>query len=287
MTRLTLARLRSYRLTTYHLKPALRVRSEADAVRFVDERGFAYFWPIKGVELPSLWAAVAGNRPVADNHDDPGHVTWGWKDKLLGERRWYYAKILRGRATMISLVALPFFYALSENYGDMENDYLLQYEAGRMTQEAKSIFEALLRKGALDTIALRREARLAGKESNTRFERALNELQMGLKILPVGVAEAGSWRYAFVYELVDRWYPLLAAKARPIGRGEARAHLLDLYLQSVGAATESQIARLFQWRPAEVRQVGEQLEQGGRAAAFPDLFGQPGPWLVTAALMPR
>ena len=117
MPSITAAQLKAYRAQTYHLKPALRLRSEDDAVRFVNERGFAYFWPIKGVELPSLWAAVAGARPVADAHDDPGHVTWGWKDKLLGAKKWFYAKFLRGRATMISLKTLPYFYALSENYG--------------------------------------------------------------------------------------------------------------------------------------------------------------------------
>ena len=53
--------------------------------------------------MPSLWVAVAGDRPVPDEHDDPGHVTWGWKDGLLGKRRWYYGRVLRKRNTFISL----------------------------------------------------------------------------------------------------------------------------------------------------------------------------------------
>ncbi len=67
--------------------------------------------------MPSLWTAVAGDRPVADKHDDPGHITWGWKYKALGKKIWYYAKTLRKKATMISLEIAPYFYALSENYG--------------------------------------------------------------------------------------------------------------------------------------------------------------------------
>jgi hypothetical protein len=113
---LSASQLKAYRSHTYHLKPALRLKNANDALAFVNERGFAYFWPIRGVEMPSLWAAVAGNRPVADEHDDPGHVTWGWKDQLLGAKKWFYAKVLRSRATMISLKTLPYFYALSENY---------------------------------------------------------------------------------------------------------------------------------------------------------------------------
>src|SRR5713226_6642656 len=220
-------KLQAYRAHTFRLNRGAQLRSSEDAIRYVDERGFVYFWPIKGVDLPSLWTAVAGNRPVADKHNDPGHVTWGWKDQLLGARRWFYSKLLRGKATMVSLPALKYFYALSENYGD-PNDYLLEYEAGRLTLEARQVYEVLLTHGRLDTLALRREARLAGRDSSTRFDRALLELQRSLRILPVGVAEAGRWNYAFIYELVDRWFPEVVEQARSVGRGEARAKLLDL-----------------------------------------------------------
>ena len=281
MPHMTAAQLKAYRAHTYRLKPSLKLKSTDDAVKFVNERGFIYFWPIKGVELPNLWTAVAGNRPVADAHDDPGHVTWGWKDSLLGARQWFYAKVLRGKATMISLKALKYFYALSENYGDMHNDYLLQYEEGRLTQEAKAIFEALLNHGSLDTIALRREARMTGSESNTRFERALTELQVGLKVLPVGVAQAGAWRYAFIYELVDRWFPELAAAARPIGRSEAQAHLTHLYLRSVGVATEAQITQLFRWKPEETQQACEAVVGRRKAWRAEKVAGKQGEWMVT------
>ncbi len=278
------AQLKRYRAQTYRLKPSLRLKTESDALAFVNQRGFVYFWPIKGVELPSLWAAVAGDRPVADAHDDPGHVTWRWKDSLLGAKKWFYAKLLRGKATMVSLQTLPYFYALSENYGDFQHDYLAQYEEGRLTQEAKAIFEALLQKGRLDTVALRREARMAGEGSSTRFERALTELQTGLKILPVGVAEAGAWRYAFIYELVDRYFPALAEQARAISRGEARAHLADLYLRSVGAATENHIGQLFRWKSDEASQAVAALLKKRKARRAEKVAGQSGEWWVTARL---
>jgi hypothetical protein len=276
--------LAQWRTRTFRLATRLRLRNERDAVRFVNERGFVYFWPIKGVDLPSLWVAAAGERPVADAHDDPGHATWGWKDRLLGERQWYYAKILRGKATMISLETAKYFYALSENYGDPEADYLLQFEAGALSLEAKTIYETLLEKGALDTVALRREARMTARESNARFERALTELQTDFKILPIGVAKAGAWRYAFIYELASRWYPELPAEARRVGRGEARQHLIDLYLQSVGAATEAKIAFLFRWRPADVSRACADLVGAGRAWRPAEVGRQAGEWLATAEL---
>jgi len=247
MPRLDLKKLNSHRARTFRLPPSPRVTSPKAALHFVNARGFVYFWPIKGIDLPSLWTAVAGNRVVADKHDDPGHVTWGWKDNALGRKIWYYAKILRRKATMISLEIAPYFYALSENYGSPDEDYLLAYEEGRLTQAAKQVYEALLKEGALNTIDLRRAAKLANaKESE--FNKALEVLQSDFKILPIGVSEAGAWKYSFIYEIVSRHYPDLAEKARFISESDARRRLVELYFDSVGAAQERDVKKLFAWQ---------------------------------------
>ena len=244
---LDLNKLNKYRARTYRLSPFSRVSSPKAALDFVNTRGFIYFWPIKGIELPSLWTAVAGNRVVADKHDDPGHITWGWKDNALGKKKWYYAKILRRKATMISLEVAPYFYALSENYGSPEEDYLLSYEEGRLSQAAKQVYEALLNEGAMHTIDLRSASKLTNaKESE--FNKALEVLQADFKILPVGVAKAGAWKYAFIYEIVTRHYPELPEKARFINEAEARRKLIELYFESLGAAQERDVSKLFGWQ---------------------------------------
>lgn len=284
MPKISTTALKNYRAQTYRLAPRLKLTTPEAAVEFVNERGFVYFWPIAGVDLPSLWTAVAGQRPVSDKHDDPGHITWGWKDSLLGARRWHYAKLLRGKATMVSLATLPYFYALSENYGDYTADYMELFIAGRLTAEARAVYEALLEKGPLHTIALRKEARLTSKESSTRFERALVELQTGLKILPIGVAQAGAWKYSFIYEIVDRYYPALAERAGKFTRAAARQQLLALYLASVGAATERDAQKLFHWPPSEVQHASAALVEQGRAVRADSVANQKGAWLVTPEL---
>ena len=127
MPRIDLDRVQAYRRKTFHLPPARPLASQSQAQKFVDRRGFIFFWPIKGVELPSLWTAVAGDRPVADAHDDPGHVTWGWKDDALPKRIWYYAKVLQRKATVISLDTAPFFYALLITAKHRSSDPLCRY----------------------------------------------------------------------------------------------------------------------------------------------------------------
>lgn len=248
-----------YREKTFRTSESLRLKNKEQAVEFVNQRQFIFFWPIKGILLPSLWVAAAGNRPVPDEHDDPGHITWDWKDSLLDKRVWYYARVLRRRNTIVSLQAIPFFYALSPNYGDPENDYLEQYRLGQLTQESRLIYEALLKEGPLDTITLRKVARLSSPENTSRFSRALDTLQIELKVLPVRVTDAGSWHYAFTYDLTHRYFPELPDQARLISEKEARRTLIYWYLLSVGAASTSEVAQLFSWKLSLQKDVEDLL----------------------------
>jgi hypothetical protein len=284
MASISLKKLKTYRNRTFHLPPAPRLTKPEQALDFVNERGFIHFWPIKGIDLPSLWVAVAGDRPVADAHDDPGHITWGWKDGALGKKIWYYAKVLRRKATMISLTSAPYFYALSENYGSPEEDHLVAYREGRLTLAAKQIYEALLSDGAMNTIDLRRAAHLTSKSSDTEFNRALEVLQVDFKIMPVGVAEAGAWRYAFIYDLVAHHMPELVESARFIGEAEARQTLVLLYLQSVGAARALSISRLFGWPQDLTLRTIESLGKGRKVvrASHPS---EAGDWLTLPELL--
>jgi len=254
MAIIDLKKLNTHRARTFNLPPSKRVSTPAQAVTFVNKRGFAYFWPIKGIDMPNLWIAVAGDRPVADKHDDPGHITWGWKDNALDKKIWYYGKILRKKATIISLDIAPYFYTLSENYGSPEEDYLLTYEEGRMTQAAKQVYETILNEGAMNTIDLRRAAKLANAR-DSEFNKALEYLQSDFKILPIGVSDAGAWKYSFIYEIVPRHFPDLPEQARAIGENEARRKLVKLYFESVGAAQERDAVKLFQWKKDFVTKV--------------------------------
>ena len=278
-------KLEAHHKKTFRLAAADRLKDVESAVDFVHERNFIFFWPITGITLPSLWAAVAGDRPVADEHDDPGHVTWGWKDGMLDQRRWYYAKVLRKKATFIDLNFAPYFYALTENYGSFEDDYLTLYEQGRMTQEARRVYEALLDEGPLDTVALRRVTHLTSRESDYRFNRALTELQTDFKILPTGIARAGGWNYAFIYDIVGRYYPELPEQAHFITEPQARLKLAEAYFQSVGAARLGDLAKLFGWKNKVAEKVADQLVTSGYLQKGLLLRNQPGEWWALAELL--
>ena len=282
MTQINLTKLQSHRQRTFGLPPAKRLSSPAQALTFVNKRGFTYFWPIKGIDLPSLWTAVAGDRPVADKHDDPGHITWGWKDGALDKKIWYYGKILRGKATMISLEVAPYFYALSENYGSPEEDYLIAYQEGRLTQASKQVYETLLENGALNTLDLRKKAKLSNAK-DSEFNKALEQLQRDFKILPVGVAQAGAWNYSHIYEIVTRHYPDLSEQARGIKESQARAKLLKLYFDMVGAAQLRDVNKLFGWGNEVAKKAVNKLMENEvlKMAEHPKQLGE---WMAISKL---
>ena len=279
---INLKKLNTLRIQTFRLPPTKRLSSPSQALTFVNARGFIYFWPIKGIDLPSLWTAVAGDRPVADKHDDPGHITWGWKDGALDKKIWYYAKILRGKATMISLEVVPYFYALSENYGAPEEDYLIAYHEGRLTQAAKQLYETLLDNGALNTLDLRKKAKLSNAK-DSEFNKALEQLQRDFKILPVGVAQAGSWNYSHIYQLVPRHFPDLPEQARAITESQARSKLLELYFASVGAAQLRDVTKLFGWSNEIANRVINKLVEQNILAKTTHPK-QSGEWIALATL---
>lgn len=266
MRALTKSAITSRREARYRRRMNLRVKTTQEAIEFINSVGFSFLFPIQNIEMPSLWDAIAG-RVVRTSASHSGYEierTWGWKDESLDKKWWYYGKLIRDKATLVSLDFLPNFYALSENYGDYEHDYLEEYKAGTLTAEAKAIYEALLKHGALDAIRLRRESHLSSDSAKGRFDKALTDLQTGLKVIPVGVAPVGAWKYAFIYEILPRWYPDIPDRARQIGRGEAKRNIIDQYLRNVIASAPQAIARVFGWTLNDTKPSIEALASGGR-----------------------
>ena len=261
----TLQEIESLRDRRYHRTPGLRVRTEQEALSFVDEVGFCFLFGEKNIEIPTLWQAVAGSRrEVPRHHHDPDlGRTWSWKDTLPSKGLIFYGKLLRKKPTLVSLKVLPYFYALSLNYGEV-NDYLDQYEAGKLGAEAKNVYEALLGNGPLSTTRLRQLAGLSGGGDNARrFERAVTELQTELKIAKVGISQANRWKYAYVYDLFMHSYPDVPEQARHISTDEAMDHLLVLHLRNVIAQPEKQVQRLLRWPSWEWDRLIQRLTDRG------------------------
>jgi hypothetical protein len=282
---LTLDQIETWRDTRYHRTPTLRVTTEEAARAFVDEVGYCFLFGAKGVEMPTLWAAITGaRRGIPPHHNDPDlDRTWTWKDTLPARGEVYYGKLLRAKPMLVSLELLPTFYALSPNYGDLD-DYLEQYEAGRMTVEARNVYDALLNEGALATSRLRQVAGLAGGGAVAHaFDRALTDLQTEMKIAKVGISDANRWGYAYVYDLFLRRFPDVPEQARAISTDQAMETLLRRYLQNVIAVPEAMARRLFGWDDWEWSRLIERLTARGLIQRDLRVEGARGPHLALAS----
>jgi hypothetical protein len=274
--------LEEWRDERYRRRPRLKVRTEGAAEAFLKDVGCAFLFPQAGITLPSLWEAINGSaREIPGHHHDHAlGLTWSWKDSLPNRKAVWYGKLLKQKPTFVSLDLLPAFYALSSNFGELD-DYLEQYADGRMSVDARTVYEALLREGPSSTNALRRATNLMGKgDVARRFERAIAELQIDLKIVKCGISEDNRWKYCYVYDALLRWHPAVAEQARALTGRQAMMQIIRRYLRAVIAIAPAHLLSLFGWEPVVFERVLAQMRADG---AIRDLLVQD----VPAAYRPR
>lgn len=228
-----------------------RVRTAADAVRFIDAVGYCLLFPIKRLPLPSLYFAVARRRiHLGPGWDKYCEKIWRWKDELGLKRRAFCAKYFRGRGTFISPALLPHFLAMNETAA-APGDHERFYARGRISHDARVIWEALENHGPLATLELRHASKMDTTAGNARFKRAMLELQRLLLVVHFGAEqETAAWASGR-FELTCRAFPRQTAEARRISLQAARATIAAKYLEWHPRAARAQLSRLFGWSRAE------------------------------------
>ena len=126
---------------------------------------------------------------------------------------------------------------------------------------------------------------MASRESDSRFNKAMDSLMADFKILPVAVTEAGAWHYAYAYDITTHHFPELADQARFISEEAARRKLVETYFISVGAARMKELAKLFGWEATFLQRTITQLESAGRLISSIEIEGQTGQWLAISDLI--
>jgi hypothetical protein len=208
-------------------------------------------FPIKDVPLPSLYYSISHRNPKLDFvWNKYAEMLWKWKSSLPQRKRAFYAKYFRGRGTLISLQQLPYFLAMRETAvepGDHENFYA----DGRISEDARAIWQALATHGPLATLELRNVSKLDSVAGNVRFKRAIGELQGLLVVVHFGTEqETAAWASG-KFELTCRAFPKETAAARNITPEIARRTLAAKFMELCPEAQPEHLARLFGWPKAE------------------------------------
>lgn len=171
---------------------------------------------------------------------------WQWRIKIEADNKAGYAKLFDKKPGFISLQWYPVFLAArrrGRSFGDM-------YSEGLISNYAKKIY-ALFEKH--ENLAIFEIKAMAGftRESNSKFEAAMCELQMGMFITINGTKQKISakgdlygWP-ATAYSTVERWAgEELISKAQRINPKDAADEILER-IEQFSPNTEPKKARRF------------------------------------------
>jgi hypothetical protein len=280
---LTRRAIEAWRDRSFRRRPALKVRGERSALRFVNEMGFCFTLSDFGLPVASLYVAVCGRRhprwPIHTHHDPEIGLTWNLKNRLPAKRLTYYGKLIKGKPTLVSLELFPAFCALIRE-GKGSGDYIVDYRQGRMTTSGVRILEALHEHGPLATPALRKAVALHGAGRTADFDRAMAELQRGLWI--VKVEEVYDPDFYYRWDLLDNWLPKPLAAARCLDRADAVRRLCVAYLRGAAATQARFLASLLGLGLEEIGAALDALDAEGSVRQGQPLRGLPGSWVVWA-----
>lgn len=275
-------RLERAREHAFRRVAARRVRSERDALAFVQAVGVCSTFYRFPDGLACLWEAVVGRRdpgwPRRSHHDAGVGLTWELKDRLPARRAVYYGKLLKGRPVLVALDLFPAFYALVRGR-QRARDYRAEYEAGRLSHGAKRLMDVLIRRHPLYTREWRAEALMLDPGSTRDFERAVAELQQGL--FAVKTEERYDPSFSYRWDLVEAWLPDGVREGRRLARPAAVRRLVERYLGGATWSTPRGMARLFGVPVEDVRRAVAALARTGEVrVAVP---GLPADWVVHRA----
>jgi hypothetical protein len=210
-----------------------RIETAYEAERFVERVGFAACMTDVRRPGPSLYVAVCGRRdavmPRNVQKDPESSLTWTLKDELLARGNVYYAKLARGKATFIAPRLVPHFQAL---FGMRRAE-----EPRRLSKTARAVLHALRKEWEMATSDLRIDS---GVKDRTKFNRALDELQASMLVVPGGVYYEPKFTYTWTLA-VGRFPDQLRQR---IKRDVALREIARSFLASAGMTIPGELARV-------------------------------------------
>jgi hypothetical protein len=249
--------LEAHRDRTFRRVLAGRVTGEQSALGFINETGFcAAFTP--GLGVPCLREAIEGRRqpklPEHIQHDRAIIMTWNLKDTLPARKAVYYGKVIAGRPSFIALELLPAFLRLRVAPGG----YRKLYERGALSHCGKLVMDALTRRGAAETKALKLASGYAQPGKRAVFDRAMKELQE--KFLALKVEERYD-PFTYVWDTVENRWGEALREARSLNAGEAAYRIVRRYFEVAAYGNERAISRILGIDPALVERALRRLER--------------------------
>jgi len=242
----SLDRLEGHRDHHFRRVPKRRVAGEKSALAFINEVGFCTGFTA-GLGVPCLREAIAGERepkiPEHLQHDYAIGMTWGIKDTLPAKRLVYYGKVIGGRPSFIARDILGAFLRLRIEPGG----YATLYRRGLLGHCAKLVMDALTKRGASETMALKLASGYSQPKHRGEFDRAMKDLQGKFLALKV---EEHYQPFTYVWDTMEHRWPDALKESRALSKSEAAYRLVRRYFEVAGFGNERALGRILQIDPA-------------------------------------
>jgi hypothetical protein len=210
-----------------------QVDTPFDAERFIERVGFAACMTDARRPGPSLYVAVCGRRdavmPRNVQKDPEASHTWLLKDDLIRRGNVYYAKLAGSRAMFIAPHMVPYFHSV---WGVRPKEH-----ARRLSRPARAILRVLRHEWEIATSDLRDGA---GIKDRRVFNRALDELQAGMIVVPSEVYYQP--RFTYIWTLAVGRFPDQLRKR--ISRIVALREIARCFLSNAAMTVPGELARV-------------------------------------------
>ncbi len=272
--KLTWEDVERYRDRTFRRRASLAVRGGRSALRFIHEAGFCTAFSAHE-HLPCLWVAVCGQRnPRMPRHTHSDYaigLTWNLKDSLPDARKVFYARLLHGKPSLISLEFLPYFYRV---FGPQRGG-----SPGSLSLVEQGILDWLMTHPPQPTYQLRVHADFRGTLHKARFEKAMARLQELLYVIKTQTVYEP--KFTYYWGRLDQVYPKAVERAQNLSREEALEKILRRYFEVVLCARRRDLVSIFRGlEPGLLNAVLEELTGDATLRAGQKIAGKDGFWLV-------
>jgi hypothetical protein len=225
--------IESYRDRSWCREPELRIEDSLAAERLIERVGFCAALTDSRRPGPSLYIAVCGRRdshmPRNVQKDPESSLAWTIKDDVVRRGRVYYGKLRGNRSMFVARRLVPYFHVLLDKRGSGNQSDL--------SAEAQSILKVLRKEWEMASRDLRRASGIQDRKS---FNKAIDELQRALKVIPSEIVYEPVFTY--IWSLAEaRFQDELKTS---VSNERALTEVARAYLKSAGMTVRGELARV-------------------------------------------
>ena len=260
------------RVREHKLKPSLRLRTTDEIHRFIHDEGIVSF--LGGNELPSFINAILGRSWKPSKKGFSGWTDW-WSVKISGQPVARVSRGIEGRddvlatrmfrrtKTFVSYKIWPLLDPIVKHHIDL-------VQRGEILSSLEQrVLKTIQAEGSIRTDQLRKKLRLEAKENNSKFHRALTNLESYALIIGVEDPKPEKHLHANIWQTWET-RTRNGIDLPGLSYEKALGKLLEKTIDACVLAREDQVRKWFQWG-SDMEAVKEELLKEGlavRAGSF-------------------